>query len=86
MIESIWFQETNSTVGNKTIEKRDADEENNPEAGTPETENVEGQVLDKLHFEDALMMYDLCRYEKARNPDDVSVWCAAFEDEDLLVC
>ena len=44
------------------------------------------QVLDELHFEDALMMYDLCRYEKARNPDDVSVWCAAFEDEDLLVC
>ena len=81
-----WFQETNSTVGNKTIEKRDADEENNPEAGTPETENVEGQVLDELHFEDALMMYDLCRYEKARNPDDISVWCAAFEDEDLLVC
>ena len=45
----------------------------------------EGQIKDKLLFEDAVLMYNLCRYERARNPDSVSTWCAAFQEEDLMV-
>lgn len=55
---------------NKTVEKREA---------------ADGQVLDELTFEDALLMFDLCRYEQSRNPEETSVWCAAFTDEDLQI-
>ena len=60
---------TNGTMANKTIEKRD----------------TEGQILDELSFDDAYLIYDLCRYERSRNPTSTSVWCAAFEEEDLMV-
>ena len=63
------IEHMNDTVANKTVEKRD----------------TSGQVLDLLQFDDAYLIYDICRYERARNPDDVSVWCAVFEEEDLMV-
>merc|ERR1712156_103617 len=63
---------------NKTITKRHADEYH-------DDDEEEGQIKDKLLFEDVLLMYNLCRYERARNPDSVSTWCAPFEKEDLMV-
>ena len=72
--DTIEEESTNITTvaGNKTIEKRDANEN-------------EGQILDELHFDDVMLMYDLCRYERARNPNSISVWCAVFDQEDLMV-
>ena len=55
---------------NKTLEKREV---------------ADGQVLDELSFEDVILIYDLCRYEHAREPEKVSVWCAAFNQDDLEV-
>ena len=60
----------NSTSSNnKTVEKREA----------------AGQVMEHLEFTDMLIMYNLCRYEQAREPSMTSVWCAVFEEEDLKV-
>eukprot|EP00095_Tigriopus_kingsejongensis_P006235 maker-scaffold301_size216225-snap-gene-1.25 protein:Tk06235 transcript:maker-scaffold301_size216225-snap-gene-1.25-mRNA-1 annotation:"hypothetical protein DAPPUDRAFT_301637" len=43
------------------------------------------EAPDLIEFDDVYVMYDLCRYERAFNPDDVSVWCAVFHQEDLEV-
>lgn len=35
--------------------------------------------------EDMLLIYDMCRYQKAWNLEQVSPWCAAFTSENLKV-
>ena len=40
---------------------------------------------DTLTLEDLSAIYDVCRYERAWHPEDVSPWCAAFSDTDLKV-
>lgn len=32
-----------------------------------------------------LLIYDMCRYQKAWNLEQVSPWCAAFNSDDLKV-
>ena len=39
-----------------------------------------------LTFDDVVLIFDMCRYEKAWNPTEISPWCAAFKEEDLKVC
>ena len=36
-------------------------------------------------LEDMLLIYDMCRYQKAWNLEQVSPWCAAFTSENLKV-
>ncbi len=58
----------------KVVEKRDvksADEQDQP--------------ITEISFEDATVMYDICRYEKAWYPDKLSAWCAVFDNDDLKV-
>ena len=38
-----------------------------------------------LTFDDVVLIFDMCRYEKAWNPTEISPWCAAFKEEDLKV-
>ena len=38
-----------------------------------------------LSFDDVVLIFDMCRYEKAWNPTEISPWCAAFKEEDLKV-
>ncbi len=38
-----------------------------------------------LEFVDILLMYDTCRYERSFRPQEPSPWCAAFDEEDLIV-
>lgn len=43
----------------------------------------------KINFEipeDMLLIYDMCRYQKAWNLEQVSPWCAAFSHDNLKVC
>lgn len=40
---------------------------------------------DTLSLEDITNLYDVCRYERAWNPDETSSFCAPFEEEDLKV-
>ena len=40
---------------------------------------------DQLSFADVELIYAMCRYEKAWYPEKISVWCAAFSEEDLHV-
>lgn len=67
----------------------DLDEDSTNTTEVPETEmekdDVSGQIVDRLEFDDVYIMYDLCRFEQAKTPADVSVWCAAFDSEDLQV-
>ena len=42
-------------------------------------------VTGGLSFDDVNLMYDMCRFEKAWDPHLTSVWCAAFDEEDLKV-
>lgn len=39
----------------------------------------------KLGFDDIDLMYEMCRFGKAIEPDSTSVWCAIFSQEDLEV-
>lgn len=70
-LEEEMMNMTDNYLSNKTMEKREIADG--------------GQVMDELNFEDALLMFDLCRYEQSRTPEKISVWCAAFSDEDLQV-
>ena len=36
-------------------------------------------------MEDALVMYDICRFERAKKPEESSPWCSAFDKDDLMV-
>ena len=38
-----------------------------------------------LSFEDIQLIYNICRYEAAWHPQDISYWCSAFSEEDLRV-
>ena len=38
-----------------------------------------------LGIEDIIIMYNLCKFQKGFNPEQVSIFCAAFDDEDLKV-
>ena len=38
-----------------------------------------------LSIEDIMIMYNLCKFQKGFNPEQVSIFCAAFDDEDLKV-
>ena len=38
-----------------------------------------------LSIEDIMIMYNLCKFQKGFNPEQISIFCAAFDDEDLKV-
>ncbi len=38
-----------------------------------------------LELPDVLVMYEICRFERAKEPEKPSPWCAAFGREDLIV-
>ena len=48
-----------------------------------ESDRVES--IDSLFFNDVQLIYDMCRFEAAWNPQNISYWCAAFNEEDLKV-
>ena len=60
-------------------------ETNSTEVPNLEKRDVSGQIADSLGFEDIFIMYDLCRYEQARTPEETSPWCAVFDSEDLKI-
>ena len=45
----------------------------------------ESEYNDSLFFNDVQLIYDMCRFEAAWNPQNISYWCAAFNEEDLKV-
>ena len=44
-----------------------------------------GQI-GQLNFDDVVIMWDICRFQKAWHFDQVSPFCAAFAEDDLKVC
>ena len=52
----------------------------NQNGGSNQRENDES-----LFFKDVQLIYDICRFEAAWNPQNISYWCAAFNEEDLQV-
>ena len=40
---------------------------------------------EKLFFKDLELIYDICRFESAWYPKNVSYWCSVFDEEDLKV-
>lgn len=40
---------------------------------------------EELSLPDGLIIYDICRYEQAHQPDNFSVWCNVFQEEHLKV-
>ena len=40
---------------------------------------------EQLFFKDLVLIYDICRFEAAWYPNNVSYWCSSFVDEDLKV-
>ena len=77
------------------IPEQDADEilemtnstetETESETSNMTTSRRKRDVSEQLSFEDVVLMYDMCRYEKAWYPEKISPWCAAFSKEDLKV-
>ena len=41
--------------------------------------------LDTLFFKDVELIYDICRFQAAWYPQNISYWCAAFNEDDLKV-
>ena len=41
--------------------------------------------LDTLFFTDVELIYDICRFQAAWYPQNISYWCAAFNEDDLKV-
>ncbi|EZA54625.1 Multiple inositol polyphosphate phosphatase [Ooceraea biroi] len=41
--------------------------------------------VNNISKEDAFLLYDMCRFERAWQPSKESPWCAAFTDEDMHV-
>ena len=56
------------------------------ETETNTTREKRETSLELLSFDDVVLIFDMCRYEKAWNPTEISPWCAAFKEEDLKVC
>jgi len=50
-------------------------------AGTPSNDRRDDE--ETLSFEDLELIYDICRFEAARHPNEKSYWCAAFCHCDL---
>ena len=56
-----------------------------------EMETTKNDISRTLGFTSALphsrvkLMYDMCRFKKAFEPEEVSPWCAAFSTENLKV-
>ena len=78
----------------ETVEKEDIEEDVNEKveeqdvvAKTVEKQEIspENENEEQLYFTHLLLMYNLCRYGKAWNDNELSPWCAAFEQEDLEV-
>ncbi|XP_059096069.1 multiple inositol polyphosphate phosphatase 1-like isoform X2 [Tigriopus californicus] len=40
---------------------------------------------EELNLTDGLIIYDICRYEQAHQPDKFSVWCSVFQETHLKV-
>ena len=40
---------------------------------------------EQLIFTDIQLIYDICRFEAAWHPNNISYWCNAFSEEDLTV-
>jgi hypothetical protein len=40
---------------------------------------------ESLLFTDVQLIYDICRFEAAWHPQNISYWCAAFNEDDLKV-
>ena len=38
-----------------------------------------------LNIDDIMIMYKICMFQKGFEPEQVSTFCAAFDDEDLKV-
>ena len=74
--EAAALSEAEAENSNDTITKRESDDTR---------AKRETADLEMLAFDDMLLMYDMCRFEKSWNPSQVSVWCAAFTTEDLKV-
>ena len=43
------------------------------------------ELNSSLSIEDIMIMYNLCKFQKGFNPEQISIFCAAFDDEDLKV-
>ena len=39
----------------------------------------------KLPFEDIMLMHRICKFQKGFKPEELSVFCTAFDDDDLQV-
>ena len=56
-----------------------------------EMETTKNEISKTLGFTSALphsrvkLMYDMCRFKKAFEPEEVSPWCAAFSTENFKV-
>ena len=54
--------------------------------GNEESDDEDEEEIEQLSFLDIRIMYDLCRFGKAKFPEkESSVWCMAFSTEDLKV-
>ncbi len=48
-----------------------------------EDEDSTGDV--SISLKEVLVMYEVCRFERAKEPEEPSPWCAAFDEDDLTV-
>ena len=39
-----------------------------------------------LDFKDVQLIYNICRFEAAWHPQNISYWCSSFSEDDLKVC
>ena len=67
-------------------EQTDDNLEMNNETENNSTREKRETSSELLTFDDVVLIFDICRYEKAWNPTEISPWCAAFKEEDLKVC
>ena len=66
-------------------EQTDDNLEMNNETENNSTREKRETSSELLSFDDVVLIFDMCRYEKAWNPTEISPWCAAFKEEDLKV-
>ena len=45
----------------------------------------EDEDMNELDFKDLQLIYDICRFEAAWYPQNISYWCASFSEDDLKV-
>ena len=72
-------------TSNSTDSRNDTSGMEKKEAPKSDSEDKERAVTD-ISFDDANLIYQICRYEAAWYPKAKSVWCAVFDDDDLKVC